>query len=434
MSSEGQAFPPSPDFPDGPISEHLRADLDAFFDLLEAERRIGQDELAAMASHGDIRSAWILTDILRFSNSVEVYELLGSRLQSLLGDDVVIGGGPDLWRKAVDLLIAWDLPAFPEYTHYKGRIFTLVEPGWEPFFDDPHATIDWRWVSWGGVFIDDRPLGSTTGCPRGCIPALDDPPVTPAAEGDWYPDDAVVFGVTINGESRAYPKNQMEVHEMVNDTLGGRRIGMPYCTLCGSAQVYFTDQVPEGVETPVLRTSGLLSRSNKVMYDLNTRSVLDTFTGEAVSGPLREAGIRLAQATVVSSTWGAWKEAHPDTTIIAEDGGLGRRYPLDPLGGRDDDGPIFPVGDVDPRLEVQELVVGVELEDGTTIAFPRQAALSVINSGGEVTAAGVRVVADGDGLRVVSATDGSEISSHQAFWFAWSQFWPDTLLWEPPSR
>ena len=409
VSSEGEEFPPPPDFPQGPISEELAADLDAFFDLLESERRIGEEELVAVAGHGDIRTAWILTDVLRFSNSLDLYELLGSRLQVLLGDDAQISGGPELWKETVDLLIAWDLPAFPGYPHYKGRIFTLVEPGWEPFFADSDATID-------------------------CIPALDDPPVTPADQGDWYPDDAVVFGVTIGGETRAYPKNQMEVHEMVNDTLGGRRIGMPYCTLCGSAQAYFTDQVPEGVEPPTLRTSGLLSRSNKVMYDLNTWSVLDTFTGEAVSGPLREAGVRLAPTTLASSTWGAWKEAHPDTTILAEDGGLGRSYSVDPLGGRDDGGPIFPVGDVDPRLGVQELVVGVELEDGTAVAFPRQTALSVIDSGGEVTAGGVRLIKDGDGLRAVAVSDGSEIPAHQAFWFAWSQFWPDTLLWSPSPK
>ena len=432
VSSKGSAFPPAPSFPDGPITEELRADLDAFFDVLEAARRIGQEELEAIASHGDPRTAWVLSDVLRFANSRELYELLGARLQDLLGTDAFAGGTLDLWKDATDVLIAWDVPAIPEYREYKKRLFVLVEPGWEPFFSDADATIDWRWLNWGGVFIDDRPLGVTTGCPRGCIPALDDPPVTPAAEGDWYPDDAVVFGVTINGESRAYPKNQMEIHEMVNDTLGGERIGMPYCTLCGSAQAYLTNQVPEGIETPVLRTSGLLSRSNKVMYDFVTKSVFDTFTGEAVSGPLQEAGVRLPQATVVASTWAAWKEAHPDTTIIAEDGGLGRTYPLDPLRGRDDQGPIFPVGDVDGRLDVQALIVGVELEDGTTIAFDRQSALAAIDEGQDVVVGDVRLIRDGDGLRVIRVSDGSEIPAHQAFWFAWSQFWPDTLLWSAP--
>ena len=429
VSSDGYTFPPPPEFPEGSISVELRHDLNAFFEILERDRRFGHMELMSFTNHDDIRIAWVLTDLLRFANSLELIEVIGGRLQRMLGDEGIAGDPNYLWKRATDLLIAWDLPAFPDYPKFKKRLFVLVEPLWEPFFNDPNATIDWRWVSWGGVFIDDRPLGATFPCSRGCIPSLDDPAVTPASEGDWYPDDRVVFGVTINGESRAYPKHQMEIHEMVNDTLGGRRIGMPYCTLCGSAQAYFTDGVPEGTEIPVLRTSGLLSRSNKVMYDLNTSSVFDTFTGEAVSGPLREAGIRLKQATVVASTWGAWKEAHPDTTILAEDGGLGRFYPLDPLGGRDDHGPIFPVGDVDTRLGVQDLVVGVELEDGSTIAFSREAALAVIDSGGEVTAEGVRLIKDGDGLRAISVSDGSEIPSHQAFWFAWSQFRPDTRLW-----
>ena len=121
---------------------------------------------------------------------------------------------------------------------------------------------------------------------------------------------------------------------------------------------------------PVLRTSGLLSRSNKVMYDLRTRSLFDTFTGRAVSGPLRAAGVVLEQTTVVTSTWGAWKRAHPRTRIVAEDGGIGRTYEDDPLGGRDDDGPIFPIGDVDPRLPVQAHVVGVIAPDGRPVAFP----------------------------------------------------------------
>jgi Protein of unknown function (DUF3179) len=220
----------------------------------------------------------------------------------------------------------------------------------QPSFADRDSDIDWRLVSWGGVLIDDRRPGDPDPCPPGCIPALDDPALTSAAEGGWYADRRPVFGVMVGREAVALPKNIMEVHEMVNITIGGRRLGIPYCTLCGSAQAYLLDSVPAGVAQPVLRTSGLLSRSNKVMYDLRTRSVFDTFTGRALSGPLQRAGVALDQVTVVTSTWGAWKEAHPRTSIVAQDGGIGRAYEDDPLGGRDDDGPIFPVGDVDPRL------------------------------------------------------------------------------------
>jgi hypothetical protein len=282
-------------------------------------------------------------------------------------------------------------------------------------------------VGWGGVFIDDRPDG-TAGqiCRRGCIPALDQPAATAADGGSWYSDDALVFGIVVGQEARAYPKNIMEVHEMVNDTLGGRDIAIPYCTLCLSAQAYFTDDV-EGFR-PLLRTSGLLSRSNKFMYDVTTFSAVDTFTGEAISGPLFDAGVRLNQTTVVTSTWAAWRAAHPDTTIVAEDGGIGQSYPHDPLRGRDDAGPIFPVGDVDPRLGVHDVVVGVVAADGTPVSFPVAAARLAMEAGEEVALAGVRLQPDAGGLRAF--IDGAEQPAHEAFWFAWSQFQPETLLWE----
>jgi len=204
---------------------------------------------------------------------------------------------------------------------------------------------------------------------------------------------------------------------------------MPYCTLCGSAQAFLTDSVPDGIDTLVLRTSGLLARSNKVMYDLNTRSMFDTFLGKALTGPLGTAGFVLEPIPVVTTTWGEWKASHPETTIVAQDGGLGRSYSDDPLRGRDDNGPIFPVGDVDPRLPVQEPILGVVSPTGEPIAFPVAQARDALEAGDEVALGGVNVVLDGGGLRAQSG-DG-ELASHQAFWFAWSQFQPETLLWVP---
>ncbi len=379
---------------------------------------------------GDPRHAWFIADLLRFYGGEPAQQLRNS-FERMTG--VSLGGDPDAafspWNSATNHLIAWDTPAYPGYQEDKAGIFLLLEEGWTPFFTDEDADIDWRYLSWGGVFIDDRELGNPNGCPGGCIPALDDPVVTDAEGGDWYPDDRIVFGLVEGDEALAIPLNIAEVHEMFNLTLGGRRIGMPYCTLCGSAQAYYTDNTGAD-EQPVLRTSGLLSRSNKVMYDLRTSSVFDTFTGAAVSGPLQDSGVVLEELTVVRSTWAEWKAAHPDTTIVAEDGGIGRSYELDPLGGRDDDGPIFPIGAPDDRLGVQELVVGVITSDDVKIAFPSDAASAVLAAGDAVELAGVELVEDGDGLRAVDAESGDEIAAHEAFWFAWSQFHPDTLLWE----
>jgi len=213
---------------------------------------------------------------------------------------------------------------------------------------------------------------------------------------------------------------------MVNDTLGGRDLGIPYCTLCASAQAYFTDKLPEGVERPILRTSGLLIRSNKVMYDLNTFSVFDTFRGHAVTGELAAKNVKLKQAGVVTTTWGEWKAAHPTTTVLAESLALGRNF--DFRNNRDAEGPIFPIGDVDPRLPVQEDIVGLVAASGQPIAFHLSKAIEALNSKKTISVENITLVLDGGGVKAVDA-DGNDLGAHQAFWFAWSQFYPETLLW-----
>lgn len=418
--------PPTADAPlDAAVADALPRLVDAF-----TGGRLDAGALAAVAASGDARLAWVISDMLRFAGGGSTAAALVEAFTELTGVDPLsddrFGAAP--WLAVTNLLIAWDLPAPPGYRETKAELFLPVEPAWEPFFADADAAIDWRLVSWGGVHIDDREVGDRRPCSRGCIPALDDPALTPAEEGDWYADERTVFGIVVNGEALAFPKHIMEVHEMVNLTIGGRRIGMPYCTLCGAAQAYLTDEVPEGVETPVLRTSGLLSRSNKVMYDLVTDSVFNTFTGRALSGPLQDVELVLEPLPVVVTTWGEWRQEHPDTRIVAEDGGIGRSYPDDPLGDRDADGPIFPIGQADPRLPAQSQVLGVIAPDGRPLAFPVDLAKLALADGETVAIDDVEVVVDGGGLRA-RLRDGADLGSNQAFWFAWSQFHPDTALW-----
>lgn len=425
-AGKSRDFGPAPEVSSDPWSQETVDLVDQSLDSLFADIS-PTDQIAELGQTGDPRLAWVFADIIRFLGPGDSTEAFQAATQAVAPGIEIDPFSP--WGSIVDTLIAWDIPVPPQYFDVKKDLYQRIEPKWAELFTEG-TSIDWRHVGWGGVGIDDRELGSTEQCR--CIPALDDPAVTSADKGDWYPDDSLIFGVVINDEARAYPKNMMEVHEMVNDTLGGRRIGMPYCTLCGSAQAYLTDEVPSEVTEefgdPVFRTSGLLIRSNKMMFERNSFSFIDTFLGEATSGPLAEAGVTFPQVSVVTTSWGAWKQTHPDTTILAEDGGLGRTYDADPLGGRDDNGPIFPIGDVDPRLPVQEPVLGFVSASGTPIAVHAKAARSVLSDGDELKIEGVTIALDGDGIRAVGP-DGSDIGGHQAFWFAWSQFHPDTKVW-----
>ena len=415
-------FGSAPAVPDGPLSTEVQAAIELVFiegvtDGWGAE----QDKALEIINESkDPRLAWIVADLLRFAGGGALGNELDTTIKQLLNFE---SGKFSIWNDATNRLMAWNIPEPPGYLKYKSNIFTTALPEWKPIFVE--GDIDWRFVSWGGVQIDNRAFDKTDDACN-CIPAADNPPVTDAKSAKWLDDDDVVFGISLNGEARAYPRQIMEVREMVNDTLGGRDLGIPYCTLCGAAQAWFTDEVPDGVDRPVLRTSGLLSRSNKVMYDLNTYSVFDTFRGNAVTGPLLEKGVKLNQASVVTTTWGEWKKSYPKTTVLEERLALGRDF--DFRSGRDADGPIFPIGEVDARLPVQEDILGIVTASGKPIAFHVASLIKVLDAGEEVKIENIQIVLDAGGVKAIDK-DGNDLGTHQAFWFAWSQFHPETLLW-----
>ncbi len=145
----GYEFPPAPAAPTGPIDQ-------AAVDILEviwAGFEVGGFDgglVAGLGNTGDARLGWIMSDLLRFFYFGDIRDGSISAFEKLTGvrvaDDPVAERSS--WQSVTDHLIAWDLPAFPRYAEYKERLLTLVEPRWQPFFDDPEAAIDWRLVSW----------------------------------------------------------------------------------------------------------------------------------------------------------------------------------------------------------------------------------------------------------------------------------------------
>ena len=72
--------------------------------------------------------------------------------------------------------------------------------------------------------------------------------------------------------------------------------------------------------------------------------------------------------------------------------------------------------------------MGIVTGSGTPVAFQRSAAMVALQNGQQVGFEDVRLVLEGGGLKAVDAA-GNDLGSHQAFWFAWSQFHPGTELW-----
>ena len=196
------------------------------------------------------------------------------------------------------------------------------------------------------------------GVRRDGIPPLSNPETIPASQATYLNDSDVVFGVSFDGKSRAYPKRILAWHEMVKDNVGGRSINGVYCTLCGSMIVYDTQIEGKHYE---LGTSGFLYRSNKLMYDHETKSMWSTLNGKPVVGPLVGKGIKLKPLYVVTTTWGQWKADHPDTDVLSLNTGHRRDYG-EGVAYNDyftTDEPMFTVPKIDKRLKNKDEVLVV---------------------------------------------------------------------------
>ena len=63
----------------------------------------------------------------------------------------------------------------------------------------------------------------------------------PAESADYLADTDVVFGLSVKGDARAYPRRILGWHEMFVDRVGGVPVAGVYCTLCGTMILYRTE-------------------------------------------------------------------------------------------------------------------------------------------------------------------------------------------------
>ncbi len=246
----------------------------------------------------------------------------------------------------------------PDFAKLQARVFDLIDPHFQLFLDGTKAhEIRLEEITWGGVQKDG-------------IPALTNPALVEGAKASYLSADELVFGVAINGDARAYPLRILDWHEMFNDVIGGVPVSLAYCTLCGSGILF--ESTVEGRKDPfVFGSSGLLYRSNKLMYDHETHSLWNQFTGRPVVGPLTGSGIALRTRPVTIATWGDWKARNPSTKVLSLDTGHLRDYrPGRPYGDYFSSPRLmFPTA-VDEREHKAKDFVFALRSSGTEVAWP----------------------------------------------------------------
>lgn len=345
----------------------------------------------------------------------------------------------------------------PLYLAFKHKLVAGIQEKMGAFLDPakPRA-LSAQEVFWGGVRVDG-------------IPPLESPAfVAPQEAAAWMGAKDLVIGVEINGDARAYPRRIIDWHEMVNDTVGGVPVSLAYCTLCGSAILY---DGRAGGAVHRFGTSGLLYRSNKLMYDRATNSLWEQYTGEPVWGDLVGSGLRLTVLPVVHTTWEAWLAAHPDTRVLDIETGHFRDYREGAAYARyfASPGLMFPVPDRRGPLAVKDSVYAVR-HNGEVAAYPilllgergfvedeiggeRAVVFATADrTGGRAYAAGeerfvsfdadagVALAEDGARWRLTESAllDGNgaalpRLPGHNSFWFALANHLSAFRLYEPPA-
>jgi hypothetical protein len=418
----------------------------------------------------DERFISVLLEMLRGAQiglvrDVEYSKLIDS-LEELSGQ--ALG---DNWPAWVEWYGKTDLEPPPGFTTWKGSLLERIDPGFAVFLNDDHPSrIRVEEIQWGGVQVDG-------------IPALNNPLMIPAEEAEYLVPGEPVFGIELNGDARAYPLRIMDWHEMANDIVGGVPISLAYCTLCG-AGIAFDGRASDGV-TYTFGSSGFLFRSNKLMYDRVTNTLWNQLTGEPVLGELADTETRLSILPLVLTSWGAWKEQHPETKVLALETGHSRLYELGAAYGDyfSSEGTMFPVWQRSEELPAKARVFAMHLE-GVPKAYALEKLVEeqvvndvlgetqlvlvaqrgrvevegenlrvgavVYESGGEVRAfdRGNNMFSPGPQADVLLDEDGNQwqvtegallgpngktaprLGGHLAYWFGWFAFFPNTLIYE----
>lgn len=280
--------------------------------------------------------------------------------------------------------------------------------------DFEKSSIDFKSVLQGGPSKDG-------------IPSLSDPTMMPVADDTRLAPNEPVMTVEIDGQAaRAYPIRYLMWHEIVNDRAGGIPFAVTFCPLCNSGIVF--DRRLNG-NTYSFGVSGLLRNSDMIMFDRETESWWQQFTGEAIVGDLQ--GQKLIKIPGWMESWDTFKTRNPDG-LVQDEPNARRNYGQNPYAGYDTGRPFLYNGENPPHgINPLARVIAIEnqawplqrikeagtlTENGYTISW----------NAGTASALDKRDIATGRDVGAIRVRDasGNDVVHDVSFAFAFHAFHP----------
>jgi hypothetical protein len=292
---------------------------------------------------------------------------------------------------------------------------------------------EWPMTDFERILIDPAEIRDG-GPPKDGIPAIDNPRFQPVTEVDDLVDAEPVIGLTVSGESRAYPLRVLTWHEIANDVIGGVPVAVTYCPLCNAAIVF--DRRLDG-EVLDFGTTGKLRHSDLVMYDRQSESWWQQYSGEAIVG--RHAGRTLEMLPSRLESWAEFRARAPDGMVLVPENPGARPYGANPYVSYDSAGmPFLYDGEVPAGIAPLARVVVVG-EEAWSLDRLREAGR--IEAGelvlswrpGQASALDASRIADGrdvGSVIVQRERNGrlQDVVHHVTFAFVFHAFEPDGML------
>lgn len=268
------------------------------------------------------------------------------------------------------------------------------------------------------------------GPPKDGIPALASITVVPVSEVEFSEREPVVT-VEIEGATpRAYPIRYLTWHEIANDELGGIPLAVTFCPLCNSALVF--DRRLDG-QVLEFGVTGKLRNSDMVMFDRQTDSWWQQFTGEGIVGVM--TGKQLTIVVSWMESLGEFRERNPNGDVMAQPANYNRMYGANPYAGYDKSAQPFLYRGENPPFDIAPLsrVIRVgnrawPLERLQNAEEITEAGVRIVWRSGMASALGARRIADAKdigSIRVFDAATGEAVVHEVAFAFAFHAFAPD---------
>ncbi len=297
----------------------------------------------------------------------------------------------------------------------------------------------WRW-EWKNTDFAKTSINfdeiRSGGPPKDGIPSIDSPKFVAVAESKGLGDTEPVIGVIINGDARAYPLSVLIWHEIANDTVGGVPITVTFCPLCNAAVLF--DRRVDG-QVLDFGTTGKLRNSDLVMYDRQTESWWQQFTGEAIVGEM--VGTRLKMLPSRVESFARFRARAPAGKVLVPNDPAMRRYGMNPYRSYDSTpAPFLYNGPMPTNVAPLSRVVSLGARGAWSFDLLRRVGEVKFDDGivirweaGQNSALDAAVIADGADVGNVTVqritANGTEDIVHGVdFAFAYHAFYPEAKI------